>query len=209
MKIIEDLNWRYATKEFDSSKKVSDGDLNAILDSLILSPSSFGLQTWKFVVVEKQDLKDKLLEHSWNQKQVVDASHVLVLCRPTNFGDDDVEKFLASTAQTRGQDLESLKGYGDMMKGFLSRMDDNAKAAWMKNQVYIALGNVMTVCANLRIDACPMEGFIAPKYDEVLGLADHGLTSVVVLPIGYRADSDKYATAKKVRYTQEDLVIRM
>ncbi|MCP4914675.1 MAG: NAD(P)H-dependent oxidoreductase [Oligoflexia bacterium] len=207
MKIIEDLNWRYATKEFDSSKKVSNEDLNTILDSLILSPSSFGLQTWKFVVVEKQDLKDKLLEHSWNQKQVVDASHVIVLCRPTTFGDAEVDKFLESTASHRGQDLESLKGYGDMMKGFLSRMDEEGKAQWMKNQVYIALGNVMTVCANMRIDACPMEGFIAPKYDEVLGLADHGLTSVVVLPIGYRADSDKYATAKKVRYSQEELVI--
>lgn len=209
MKIIEDLNWRYAVKEFDNTKKVSKEDLETVLEALRLSASSFGLQPWKFVVVEKQELKDQLLEHSWNQKQVVDASHVLVLCRPLNFSAENVESFIQSTANTRGQDLASLEGYKNMMTGFIGRMSEEKLQEWMKNQIYIALGNVLTVCAQMRIDSCPMEGFIAPKYDKVLGLAEHGLTSVLVCPIGYRASNDKYAELAKVRFSKEEMVIRL
>lgn len=209
MKILEDLRWRYATKEFDTSKKVSSEDLETLLESLVLSPSSFGLQPWKFVVVENQELKDQLLAHSWHQKQVTQASHVIVLCRPTTFGDTDIEAFIKSTAEARSQNPEDLKGYQDMMSGFLARMDDNQKNEWMKNQIYIALGNLMTVAAQMRIDACPMEGFIGPEYDKVLGLTEKGLASVVVCPVGYRAASDKYGELAKVRYSKEDLVIRL
>lgn len=209
MSIIEDLKWRYATKEFDSTKKVSLEDLDKLLEALILTPSSYGLQAWKFVVVENQQIKENLLEHSWNQKQIVDSSHVIVLCQPTKFGDSDIDRFIESTAQIRGQSIESLSDYANIMKGTLSQMDESAINQWMRNQVYIALGNIMTVCANLKIDACPMEGFISQKYDEVLGLSEKGLTSVVVLPIGYRTENDNYASMKKVRYPKDQVVIKL
>lgn len=209
MNILEDLNWRYATKEFDAARPVSPEDLETLLDALILSPSSFGLQPWKFVVVENQELKDQLLPHSWHQKQVVQAGHVIVLCRPKTFGADDVAHFIKSTATARSQDPETLSGYQEMMSGFLARMNEDQVADWMKNQIYIALGNLMTVAATMRIDACPMEGFIAQEYDKVLGLSEKGLTSVVVCPVGYRAASDKYGELAKVRYAKEDLVVRM
>ncbi|MDA8791843.1 NAD(P)H-dependent oxidoreductase [Bacteriovoracaceae bacterium] len=209
MSIIDDLSWRYATKEFDSEKKLSNEQLNSLLESLRLSASSFGLQPWKFVVVDKQEQKEKLLAHSWNQRQVVDASHVIVLCRPTKFGEEDVIKFVKCTAEMRNQEIESLEGFKKVMVGFLSRMDEASINAWMKNQIYIALGSLLTVAAHLKIDACPMEGFIAPKYDEVLGLADHGLSSVVVCPVGFRNDKDKYASLAKIRYTQDETVLKL
>lgn len=209
MNIIEDLKWRYATKEFDRSKKVPKEDLDGILDALVLTPSSFGLQAWKFVVIENQEVKDQLLEHSWNQRQVVDASQVIVLCRPTDFGPQYVDKLIDATAITRGQSVEGLEGYSKVIKGFLSRKDSDSLENWIKCQVYIALGNIMTVCAGLRIDTCPMEGFEGEAYDNILGLKDKNLASVVALTIGYRTETDKYASARKVRYHRDDMVIRI
>ena len=206
MDIIEALNWRYATKDFDSSKKISDKDLDIITESLRLTASSFGLQPWKFLVISNQDIKDSLLEHSWNQKQVTECSHHIVLCYPTSFGDDQVNSFIQDTAKTRGQSLEDLQGYENVMKGFLSHMDDNKKSIWMKDQVYIALGNLLTTCAMMKIDACPMEGIVHAKYDEVLGLKEKGLTVAVACPIGYRNSSDKYASAPKVRFPKSEVV---
>jgi nitroreductase len=206
MNIIEALNWRYATKEFDSSKKVSDTDLETITESLRLSASSFGLQPWKFLVISNQDVKNSLLEHSWGQKQVTDCSHHIVFCYPSNFNDENVDLFLADTAKTRGQSLEDLEGYGKIMKGFLSQFDEAQKRTWMKDQVYIALGNLLTTCALMNIDACPMEGINQVKYDEVLGLSDKGLMSTVACPIGYRSSSDKYAILPKVRFEKSEVI---
>ncbi len=206
MNIIESLNWRYATKEFDPSKKVSDADLETITESLRLSASSFGLQPWKFLVITNQEIKETLTGHSWNQKQVTDCSHHIVLCTYKEFNDSHVDAFVKDIMETRGQSHEEVKGYEDVMKGFLSRMDDAKKLVWMKNQVYLALGNLLTTCAMMNIDACPMEGIIAPKYDEVLGLAEKNLTTSVACPIGYRAESDKYAIAPKVRFPKSVVV---
>lgn len=206
MNIIEALNWRYATKEFDSSKKVSDQDIETIAESLRLTASSFGLQPWKFLIISNQEIKDSLLEHSWGQKQVTDCSHHIVFCHPREFTDAEVDNFLKETASIRAQLPEELDGYGKMMKGFLSYKDEDQKRAWMKNQVYIALGNLLTTCAVMNIDACPMEGIKQAKYDETLGLTEKGLMTVVACPIGYRSDSDKYASAPKVRYTKLDVI---
>lgn len=206
MNIIESLNWRYATKEFDSSKKVSKENLEVITESLRLTPSSFGLQPWKFLFISNLEIKNSLLEHSWGQKQVIDCSHHIVFCHYRNFDDKNVDSFIADTAKTRGQSLEDLKGYEQIMKGFLSNMDDDKKHIWMKDQVYIALGNLMTTCALMGIDACPMEGIAEDKYDEVLGLKEKGLMTAVACPIGYRNDSDKYATAPKVRFPKSDII---
>ncbi len=209
MSITKDLNWRYATKEFDSSKKVSAENLETILDALVLSASSFGLQPWKFVVVQNPELKEKLLPYSWNQRQVVDASHVIVFARPVEFNQNDVDRYIKSTAEIRNQTEESLKGYSDMMKGFLAKMPKEDLNHWMKNQIFLALGNLLTVVATLKIDACPMEGFSPADYDKVLELDKHGLASVVVCPIGYRSESDKYASLKKVRYSKDQLVLEL
>lgn len=206
MNIIESLNWRYATKEFDSSKKVSDEDIKTITESLILTASSFGLQPWKFLVITDQAVKESLLEHSWKQKQVVDCSHHIVFCCPSEFNDEHVENFIKDIAKTRNQSLEDLSGYENVMKGFLSHKSEEQKFNWMKNQIYIALGNLLTTCALMKIDACPMEGIIQKKYDEVLGLSAKGLKSVVACPIGYRRESDKYATSEKVRFSASEVV---
>ena len=200
MNLIEAQNWRYAAKSFDPSKKVSQKDLDVITESLRLTASSFGLQPWKFIVISNQDIKDSLLEHSWGQKQVTECSHHIVFCHYSDFGDDKVDEFINDTAKTRGQSPEDLKGYEGVMKGFLARMDTNQKRVWMKDQLYIALGNLLNTCAHMSIDSCPMEGIVQAKYDEVLGLKEKGLMTAVACPIGYRADSDKYGPAKKVRF---------
>ncbi len=206
MNIIESLNWRSATKEFDPSQKVSAENLEILTESLRLTPSSFGLQPWKFLVISNQDIKQSLLEHSWNQKQVIDCSHHIVFCHKRDFDDKNVDAFIANIAKTRNQLTEDLKGFEQIMKGFLANMDETKKRIWMKDQVYIALGNFMTVCALLKIDACPMEGIIQAKYDEVLGLKEKGLMSAVACPIGYRKDTDKYSLAKKVRFPKSEVV---
>jgi len=206
IKIIEDLKWRYATKEFDTTKKVSDENMDILLDSLRLTPSSFGLQPWKFVVVRNEELRGKLVEASWGQKQVAEASHLIILCSPLDISEKDVDAYVDSVANERSVDRETLVGFRDMMVGFISRKDEKQRKEWMKNQLYIALGNLMTTCASLRIDACPMEGFLPSKYNEILGLKEKGLRPVLVCPVGYRSADDKYADIAKVRYTQEEVV---
>lgn len=207
--LIDDLNWRYATKEFDSSKKISNSDFNVLAESLRLSPSSFGLQPWKFVLVENEQIRQSLVGHSWNQKQVVDASHLFVLARVNDLGDSLVDNYLEDMIKTRGGSREDLKGFEDMMKGFLANMNDDQKSHWANLQIYIALGQLMTTAAHMRIDACPMEGFSKAEYDKILGLQEKGLSSVVVCPVGYRKESDKYATAPKVRFPMDELLVRI
>jgi nitroreductase len=207
-KIIEDLNWRYACKEFDSTKKISDGDLDVLLESLRLTPSSYGLQPWKFVVVENPKLREELVGASWGQKQVQDASHLIVLCAPTVLDEKFVTDYVVDTAKTRGQEVSELDGFKKMMM-MIPNKSPEAQSIWSKNQSYIALGNLMTVCANMRIDSCPMEGFKPSEYDRILGLTEMGLTSVLVCPVGYRSEADKYSGLAKVRYTREELTIKI
>lgn len=206
-KMIEKLEWRYAVKQFDANKKLSSTQVEDLKKALNLSASSFGLQPWKFVFIDNQELKDQLRTKSWNQPQISDCSHLIVLCRQDSITDNDVDRFIKSTAETRGQDPFELEGYSGMMKGFLSRMDEEQKVNWMRNQVYIALGSLLTACAAMEIDSCPVEGFDANSYDDILKLDDHGLKSVVVCPVGFRSDSDKYAQAKKVRYSVSETTL--
>jgi nitroreductase len=206
MGIVQDLNWRASIKAFDASKKLTDEQVQSLTEALRLSASSFGLQPWHFVVISDQAVKDALVEHSWNQPQVKDASHVIVLCRKETMTDADVDTYIKDVSETRGVPLADLEGYAGMMKGFLSSRSADEIDAWTKNQVYIALGTLLTAAAVEKIDSCPMEGFIPEKYDEVLGLKEKGLKSTLVCPIGYRDENDKYSQAKKVRYS-EDAVI--
>lgn len=209
MNLLEQLNWRYATKAFDPTKKLSPAQWADVREALHLSPSSYGLQPYKFVVVENADLRAKLLPHSYNQKQVIDASHLIVLCRLATIDAAFVEKFVALIARTRGVDPASLADYKNMMLGFVAGLNEEQKAVWMEKQVYLALGNLLTSCAVLGIDATPMEGFIPAKYDEILDLPGKGLSATVICAVGIRSDKDTYAQAKKVRFPDEDLFVTL
>lgn len=203
--VIESLQWRYATKMFDPSKKIPADIWQAIEASLVLTPSSFGMQPWKFFVITDDGIRQQLLEHSWNQRQVVDASHVVVLAIKKEIDEAEVDRYMNSTAEIRQAPLESLEGFSQVIKGFLAnpKLDKNE---WATKQVYIALGQLMTTAALLGIDACPMEGFVPPQYDEVLGLSEKGYASVLVCPLGYRAEDDKYAGLAKVRYPHSEVI---
>lgn len=207
--LIDSLQWRYATKEFDASKKISADLWSVIEDSLVLTPSSFGLQPWKFIVVTDEETKAKLLPNSWNQRQVVDCSHLVVLAAQAPVTDKELDAFIEATIEARKVDGESLQFYRDMMGGFVANMNDEQLLGWAKNQVYIALGQLMATAAVLKVDACPMEGITPAEYDKILGLEGTGYFTTVACPMGYRADSDKYATLAKVRYAKEQLIERV
>lgn len=202
------LNWRYATKAFDKNKKISNNDLDEIFECLRLTPSSFGMQLWKFVVVEDPEIKAKLKSASWNQSQVEDCSQLIVFCVPKKVSFDHVDAYLDEMSKTRGVTRADLKSFEDVLKGFLENKSDEETQMWAKKQTYIALGELLTVCALKKIDACPMEGFDPVQYDEILGLGDLNLTSAVVCPIGYRSEEDKYAKLPKVRFSKEEVIIR-
>ncbi len=204
--IKESLEWRYATKKFDATKKISDEDLNELLESLRLTPSSFGLEPWKFIVVTDKELREKLKAASWNQSQVTDASHHIVLCVRKNIDEAYVDRFIARIAKTRGKSVEDLKGYKDMMWRSISKMDQKSIEEWNKKQAFIALGFLMSACATKGIDSCPMEGFDAKTYDELLGLAGGEYTTAVLCPVGYRAEDDPYIAKKKVRFAMDEVV---
>lgn len=209
MNLLDSLRWRYATKIFDKTKKVSQADLEEILEAFRLSASSFWLQPWKIVVVENKDLRAKLLPASWNQPQIVDASHLLVLTRLENPNDDLVENYLNDLVKTRAIKREDVAGYEDMMKWFLNSKSVEDRNLWASRQVNIALWNVLAFLASKGIDACPMEWFDPKAYGEILGLDTLWLNAQVVLPIGYRSHDDKYATAPKVRFPLQDIVVKM
>ena len=207
--LLQQLKWRYATKAFDASKKIPAETWQAIEDSLVLTPSSFGLQPWHFIVVESQNLKEELLPHSWNQTQVTECSHFVVIAAKTKADDEQIDAWIDRIVQVRGGDRNDLTGYRDMMSGFIERMDSSEQLHWSKLQTYIALGQLMTTASVLGIDACPMEGFVPPEYDKILVLSEKGLTASVACVLGYRADSDKYASTPKVRFEKEDLVTNL
>ena len=208
--LLEKLNWRYATKEFEPTKKIADADWDTLEQALVLTPSSYGLQPWKFFVITNQDLKESLVGASYGQKQVAQCSHLLVFAVKTKIEEADVDRLIDATCEARGAAKESLDFYRKMMISDIvegPRSEDTT--GWAKLQSYIALGNFMTCAAMLGVDCCPMEGFVPAQYDEALGLAEKGLTTAVVCPAGYRADTDKYGGAPKIRYPREDLVERI
>jgi nitroreductase len=202
--ILSALEWRYATKAFDPSQTVPAATWSAIEQSLILTPSSFGLQPWKFLVITDKKVREELVAHTWSQRQVADCSHLVVMAVKKEITVEDIDGFLASIVEHRGGTADALAGYRGMMLG--SHSQGYMSTDWAKKQAYIALGQLMTVCAALRIDACPMEGFLAQKYDEILGLDKAGYTAAVLCPVGYRAESDKYATLPKVRFSAEQMI---
>jgi nitroreductase len=208
--LLEQLNWRYATKQFDPQRKISVQDWATLEDALQLTPSSGGLQPWKFVVVTDPGVRARLLPASYGQPQITDASHLVVFAAKKNFNEQDVDLHIQQTAEVRGVSPSALAPYRDMLVGgIVKSMDDAARAAWARNQAYIALGNLLTSAALLGIDACPMEGFDRAQYDEILGLSARGLGSAAIATLGYRSPTDKSANAPKVRFPKEEIFVRV
>lgn len=209
MDLIQQLKWRYATKGYDTSKKLSAEQVATLKEVLQLSPSSFGLQPYKFVHVKNPELRAKLREVSWGQPQVTDASELFVLCRIDMIDAVYAEKFIEMTAKTQGGDVANYAGLKGMIMGFVEAQTPETFAPWAEKQVYLALGNLLTSCAMMGVDASPMEGFDKVKYDEILDLPAKGLRSTVICAVGMRSAEDKYAQAKKVRYPEEELFVTL
>ena len=207
MNVIEALQWRYATKKFDSGKKLSSAQLEILKTAFNLTATSFGLQPVKLLVISNQDLKDALLQHSYKQQQVADASHVLVFAVETDLDQDYIGNYFDRVKQIRQTPDEILKPFREYLENSVTTMDREDKRAWIEKQAYLAMGNLLTVCAVEQIDACPMEGFDKAAYDRVLGLEERGLTSVLAMPVGYRAADDMFAGFKKVRKDVQESVL--
>jgi nitroreductase len=205
--LLDALEWRYATKVFDPGKKIPTDLWQTLEHALALSPSSYGLQPYRFLVIQDAAKRAELLPHSWNQKQVVDCSHYVVFTGRTQMTEADLDRFLALTSRVRNIPTETLSAYRGMMMGDLVN-GPRGKIAheWATRQAYIALGNLMTCAAVLGVDACPMEGFVPAEYDRVLGLENSGYASAVCCALGYRSANDKYAGLVKVRYPVADLI---
>jgi nitroreductase len=208
--LVEALNWRYATKKFDPTKKIPDETWAALEQSLVLSPSSIGLQPWKFFVVADSAVKSQLMTASYRQAQVTDCSHFVALTARRDIDASHVERHIERMVEVTGSAAESLAKF----RAMTLRNLDKARAAgtldtWQEHQIYIALGQFMASAAVLGVDTCPMEGIEPEKYDEILGLAGSNYATVVACAAGYRLLEDKYAGMKKVRFKPEDVIVRI
>lgn len=208
--LLDALHWRYATKVFDPSRRIPEADWQALEQSFVLTPSSFGLQPYRFLVVENPELRAQLREVSWGQAQVTDASHFVVFLGKDGMGASDIDAYLARIAEVRNLPVESLAGYRNLMLGNLVQVQDRPVAVpeWAARQAYIAFGQAMLSAALLGIDACPLEGLDPKAYDRILGLEGTGFHTLAACPFGYRAEGDKYASLPKVRFPEETLIWR-
>ncbi len=205
--LLSALEWRYATKRFDASKKLSTEVWNALERALVLTPTSFGLQPYRFFVLTDFGKRAELLAHSWNQPQVVDCSHYVVLAARTKMTEADIDNWIQRIAHVRQVSAEKLAAYRGMMVGdVVHGSRGKISHEWAIRQVYIALGNLMTSAAVIGVDTCPMEGIVPTEYDRVLGLTDSGYATAVACAVGYRADNDKYAALPKARFDAAELV---
>ena len=205
-KVIEDLNWRYAVKKFNAEKKISNSDFDTLKESLRLTPTSYGLQSFTGVVVASDILREKLVEASYGQRQVADASHLFVLCSYSKIKDTDVDSYMQLISHTRNVRIENLDGFSNRIKGEMNARSEQEILNWSTRQTYIALGQLLHTCASLRNDATPMEGFDPAKYSEILGLSDKNLTPTLAIPVGYRHEEDITQHGAKVRKHLDDLI---
>ena len=207
-KIIDALNWRYATKKYDSSKMVAESDLNTILEAGRLAPHSFGIDGYKMIVVSNPEVKARLMPAAYGQPQLVDAPHIVVLARRTDGAGPLKQELVEHTAKVRNVEIDSLSSFSEMLDMSVTH-DETLLANWLTSQVYINLGFMLEAAAQLGVDTTPMEGFDRAQFDEILGLKDMNLASVVVLAIGHRSDDDQYASYPKVRRSAEDAIVRV
>jgi nitroreductase len=205
--LIGQLNWRYATKQFDTQRKISAADWETLETALNLSPSSAGLQPWKFLVIDDPAMRAKLQSASYSQAQIVDASHLVVFTARTDMTESDVDRLIDRTAKVRSIPVESLAPYrGMIVGGIVNAQEQPARAAWAARQAYIALGTLLASAALLGIDACPMEGIDPAQYNEILGLTAAGYTALCVATLGYRSATDAYAALPKVRFDRNEVI---
>ena len=209
MNSIESLKWRYAVKKFNSEKKLSSHQINTLKEAFNLTATSYGLQPLKLIVIQNKTIQKELVPHSWNQLQVEDASHLLVICIPKKYDKKEVETYFNLVQKIRNTEDKIINPFKKFLTEEIEKKTQDELFIWNKNQAYLALGNLLTVCALEKIDACPMEGFIPKNYDEVLSLDEQNLTSVLVLPVGFRAEDDYMKDLKKIRKNVEDVVIEI
>jgi len=209
MNVIESLEWRYAVKKFDADKSLTENQITTLKKAFNLTATSYGLQPLKLVVIKNKDIQKELVAHSWNQPQVIEASHLLVICIQKTYYKEEVTKYFNLVQKIRNTPDAIINPFKKFLTQEIEKKTQEELLAWNKNQAYLALGNLLTVCASLQIDACPMEGFIPEKYDEVLELDKHNLTSTLVLPVGYRANDDYMKDLKKVRKNLEEVVLEI
>ena len=208
--LVRALEWRYATKLFDKANTIPNSAWEALERALILTPTSYGLQPYKFIVITSPEKRAELLSHSRNQRQVVDCSHYVVFTARTKLSEADVNRWVRRLAEIRGASADSLSAYRGMMVGdVVHGLRGKVGHEWATRQAYIALGNLMTSAAVLGIDACPMEGIVPAEYDRVLGLANTGFSTVVACALGYRAENDRYAKLPKARFAASELIQRI
>lgn len=206
---ITNANWRYATKKFDTTKKISKQDLETLKEAIRLSASSFGLQPYRVLIIENPELRAKLQPAAWGQSQIVDASQLIVFANITNFGENEIDLSIANTTKTRGLPADALKGYGDFMKSKIVALPEDVRNTWASKQTYLALGNLMNAASELKIDVTPMEGFEPAKVNEILGLRKLGLNATLLATIGYRHKEDATQHYAKVRKSNEELFINL
>lgn len=204
-KIIEDLNWRYATKQFDSNKKIQSKDLETLKETIRLAPTSYGLQSFSVLIVESKEIREQLVGLSYGQRQVADASHLIVLCAEKSITPESVQGYMERISEQRNVPVDKLEGFSNMILGSAASLTAEQVENWSSKQTYIALGHLMQTCASLKIDATPMEGFDTNKVNELLGLDDQNLTATLFCPVGYRHEDDTAQHAAKVRKLPDDL----
>ena len=206
---IKNANWRYATKKFDTTKKISKQDLETLKEAIRLSASSFGLQPYRVLIIENPELRAKLQTAAWGQSQIVDASQLIVFANITNFGETEIDVSIANTTKTRELPADALKGYGDFMKSKIVALPEDVRNTWASKQTYLALGNLMNAASELKIDVTPMEGFEPAQVNEILGLGKLGLNATLLATIGYRHEEDATQHYAKVRKSNEELFINL
>ena len=209
MSNLKALNWRYATKKFDDSRILSEEKLEILKYAFNLTATSYGLQPLKMLVISNKETQQQLTEFSMNQQQVSTASHVLVICTEKNVDEKFISGYFQRVKNLRDTPDEVLQPFHNFLVDDFKNKAIEEIEAWARNQAYLALGTLLTVCATEEIDACPMEGFEPAKYDDFLKLGDRNLQSVLVLPVGYRAKDDFFSELKKVRRPLDEVIIEM
>jgi nitroreductase len=209
MNSIESLKWRYAVKKFDENKSVSTSQIETLKEAFNLTATSYGLQPIKLLVINNKTIQKELVLHSWNQQQILQGSHLLVICIPREYSTKEVENYFNLVKEVRETPDNIINPFKTFLTAEIGKKTQEELQAWKKNQAYLALGNLLTICALEKIDSCPMEGFVPEKYDEILNLKEQNLTSVLILPIGFRADDDYMKDLKKVRKNLDEVVIEI
>jgi nitroreductase/dihydropteridine reductase len=209
MTLVDQLKWRYATKKFDTTKKISSEKLEKILEAIQLTPSSFGLQPYRVLIIEDAGIRAKLREAGYGQPQITDASQLIVFAAETNMNEDFVKRYIDNIAFTRNIPREALGGFEGILLGAIAGRTPDQRIIWAQKQAYIGLGILIAAASQNDVDSAPMEGFEPLKFDEILGLKEKGLTATVIAGIGYRSSDDDNSKMAKVRRPKDEFFLHI